>query len=88
MKKALRLPILFNNDTTLSLSECGIEFGIDSYDVKYAIFYNVDVIYPHPDHEDKYSYLIVGGDSYTITMSCVNLEKVIEKWMDGWIQQE
>lgn len=76
-KKPIFLPILFNTDETISLSNLGLEVDDERADIKKMPFYSIDAIEPIEDGGVTKCNIHVSGESFACPVGMHEVVKMI-----------
>lgn len=74
----IKLPILFNTDTTTQLEKLDIDVSYDDYEVRESLFMNIDVVTPNRKDGKNYTDIHASGDHFICVLSIDEVEQLIK----------
>lgn len=75
----VKLPILFNTDSTQSLENADIDFDLRLCEIRPIIFYQINAITKYIENEIEYSQIYSNGTSFYCTLTVEEVEYIIDK---------
>lgn len=75
----VKLPILFNNDSTDQLEELNINFNLKDYDVREMTFYCINGIAPYVEHGKDYTMVYSNGFDFICPLKMSEVERLIQE---------
>lgn len=73
----LKLPILFNTDSTQNLQDADIDFDLRECEVKTMIFYQINCIAPYFENGIEYCQVYSNGMSFYTTLKINEVESLM-----------
>lgn len=74
----IKLPILFNTDTTTQLEKLNIDVSYDDYEVRESLFMKIDVVTPNIKDGKNYTDIHASGDQFICALSIDEVEQLIK----------
>jgi hypothetical protein len=75
----IKLPILFNNDSTLHLEAVGVDSKLSDYDIREFTFYSISGIAPYTEFGRDYTVVYSGGFDYICPKPKEEVEQLIHE---------
>lgn len=75
----VKLPILFNTDSTQSMQDADIDFDLRLCEIRMVVFYNIDNISPYFENDIEYTQINSGNMSSYSTLKISEVEQIIDK---------
>lgn len=77
MRKKIRLPIFFMNDSTQAKESAGIDYDVSENDIREVIFYDITAIAEY-SADTNYSNIYAGGTSFVCAWPVSKVERILE----------
>lgn len=82
--KSIKLPILFNNETTSALSRAGVDYDLSDCDEKEMVFYSINALSPNPVdvgnyHMAEYTDIHCNGDVFLCPLTVQQVSEIIKE---------
>lgn len=75
----IKLPILFNTDSTQSMQNAEIDFDLRLCEVRPMIFFEINALASYFENGIEYSQIWSNGESFYCTLKTYEVEKLIDK---------
>lgn len=78
----IKLPILFNTDTTQNLQNVNIEFDLRECEIKQMTFYQINCTAQYFENDIEYSQIYSNGMSFYCSLKMSEVELIIDKQLN------
>jgi ABC-type Zn uptake system ZnuABC Zn-binding protein ZnuA len=78
----IKLPILFNTDSTQSLQNADVDFDLRLCEVRNITFYEINAVTQYFENEIEYSQIYANGMSFYSTLTIKEVENIIENQLN------
>ena len=78
----VKLPILFNTDSTQSLDNLEVDFDLRLCDIREMTFYQISAITKYTENEVEYSQIYSNGMRFYSTLKVQEVELIIDKQLN------